>query len=262
MRRWAPKLQSVSSIPELVDTLRNHPDVLGLVEFGRAHYADDFAAGDYDLLVILRRLDYPVTSIHFYIGDTPIDLNLRTIEQFRLLPIAAGFERTFIRGRVIYDPTEEVAQIIAGLQQKLAQIAPDTLNEHEIARIRHWHRHVLDKVHNRLSTEVTFCTFLLQTNISWLILNFFRIHGLEYEGPRKAFDYLEHRAPEIYGWIQQFYAAADLDQAIEITHTLSELILQPIGGMWRKGEILAFGELSDAGLPEQGVLVYQALFGE
>ncbi|MDQ2806176.1 MAG: hypothetical protein M3Z04_04540 [Chloroflexota bacterium] len=255
-------MRILQSVQELLSALIEHPNVLGIVEFGCDHRAENFTVGDYDVLVILKRLDYQVTSIHFDLGNTPVDLNIRSIEYLRRLPCVFGFERAFVRSRLLYDPTGEVGGIIQRLAASLSPPHPDPLTEHEIARIRHWHRHILDKIGSRVSTQPTLCDFILYTNIFWLVENYFRIHRREYEGPTKALDYLESHEPAICAALQDFYAALDIQQRIQITQGLTERILQPIGGMWKKDEILAFGEKAGPGLQRQGQDVFNSLFGK
>ena len=44
---------SMRTIRDLIERLSKHNQVLGLIEFGSKRLFDDFATGDYDLLVIL-----------------------------------------------------------------------------------------------------------------------------------------------------------------------------------------------------------------
>ena len=175
-------------------------------------------------------------------------MNFRTIAQLRCLEAASGFESAFFDGRVIYDPTGEIAQHVRRLNEKRIQSSSRQLTDDDVARIRHWHKHVLDKVEGRTDSRPTFCSFLLSANILWLIENYFRIRHIEYKGPKAAFDYIEQGEPEIYARIQNFYLANSLEQKLQLTRELTELILQPVNGMWRDDEVLAFGDKSSQAL--------------
>ena len=248
------------TIPELIDVLSRNRRVLGLIEFGSDHRSDNFTTGDYDLLAILETLDYQIKSIHFYIGNTPVDLNLRTMDYLRQPESVSGFEREFFGGRIIYDATGEVTRLFQRLQEYSSQTHNRPLTEDDIARIRHWHRHILDKTQGRMDSMPAFCSFLLNTNIFWLIENYFRIRNLKYKGLKAAFEYLEEREPEIYERIQRFYTMFDLPQKAQLTQELTELILRPIQGMWKRGELLAFGDEKSRHLQEQGQSVFKSLF--
>ena len=56
-----------------------------------------------------------------------------------------------------------------------------------------------------------------------------------------AIEYLQHYAAAIPEAIAEFYATQDLERQAEIAHAISEQVLAPVGGMWRKDEILASG---------------------
>ena len=66
-------------IRQMVETFGTNPDVLGLVEYGSARFSDPRIEGDYDLVVVIRQEHPEVESLHFYVGATPVDLNLKSI---------------------------------------------------------------------------------------------------------------------------------------------------------------------------------------
>jgi hypothetical protein len=116
--RGSTKGVVVQSIPEMIQILQANPYVLGLVEFGSNHSGSAFISGDYDLLVILARIEQNIRSLHFHAGQTPVDLNVRSISSLRQQHYLEGFDAVFARGRVIYDPTGEVAQQLGRLAQR------------------------------------------------------------------------------------------------------------------------------------------------
>jgi hypothetical protein len=244
-----------SSILDLVIYLRAHPQVVGLVEFGSNHYAEPIITGDYDLLLILDGLELAVTSLHFRAGGIPIDLNVRAVEALRQAEQLSGFERVFLDGRIIHDPTGEIATIFQRLDSQPAQPLPaDT-----IARLRHWHRHILDKVEGRLESEPAFCHLLLDTNIFWLIENYFRTRQLDYRGPKQAWEYLRQEASVVYDLISRFYGTTELHERHQLSERLTALVLEPVGGAWQSEEILAFGPASE--LQQAGQSLFEQIFG-
>jgi len=80
----------MNSIPEMIEILRNSPVVVGLAEYGSASSLDHRIDGDYDLIVIVDMHLTDVESLHFYVDDTPIDLNIRTIDQIHAMDQADG----------------------------------------------------------------------------------------------------------------------------------------------------------------------------
>ncbi|MEM8535281.1 MAG: hypothetical protein AAGF95_30880 [Chloroflexota bacterium] len=221
----------------LVEKLQNHPQVVGLIEYGSAHYRDDFAVGDYDLFVVYDGLDTAVESLHFYIDGVPVDLNLCSLSYLRTQDVLSGFETNLLDGRIIYDKDG----VVAALLEQMQKTSFVHYSDHDVAFTRHGHRHVLDKVRGRLESEPLLCKLLLSTNIYWLIQSYFGIRRLHYQGEKQALAYLAEHEPEIHNLISQFYLS-ELHEQVEITKQLIDLILAPIGGAWSDGEALAFGE--------------------
>jgi hypothetical protein len=159
----------MQTIDEMMSALRRHPGILGLVGFGSDHQADGYSAGDCDLFVVLKHKESAVGSLHFYVGAIPVDLNLITLDEIRHLDRMAGFRWVaLLDGRVLHDPTGKVTYELEKLRRRQST-SPQPLSEHAIARMRHGHKHVLDKIKGRLNTMPVFCRFLLSTDIYWLI---------------------------------------------------------------------------------------------
>jgi predicted nucleotidyltransferase len=251
----------MNSIYGLLAKLENHPNVVGLVEFGGDHWADHFKTGDYDLLVILAQIDVPLKSIHFYIEDIPVDLNLRTFDYIQEIDCFLGFERAFLDGRIIYDETTQLESILERIRQNSMLVAVDALSENEVSRTRQWHRHSLDKVKNRLETDPVFCNYLLNTNLHWLIENYFRVRCLEFRGATSVFRYLKENEPEIWCLINDFYGAITLDEKVVLTEKLTKIILQPIGGVWQDDEVVAFCFQDSVDLGRKAKKMYDFLLG-
>ena len=251
----------MNSISQMIDLLKDNSRVLGLLEYGsNIRIKGPIKGGDYDLLVVLDRLDYEVNSLHFYIADTPIDLNLKAMEALQSLEAISGFETAFITGNLLYDPTHELASHFDRLRLNYEQTSITPIKENAVASMRHGHKHVLDKVKHRLESSPTFCNFLLNTNLFWLIQSYFQTRNLQYPGEKRAFEYLENHAPEIYRQIERFYEITDIHEKIQITMRITEDVLRPVGGIWRDNEVLAFGTNNAVGLQAQGVALFRELF--
>lgn len=251
----------MKSILQMIDLLKDNSRVLGLLEYGsNIGVKENFEAGDYDLLVILDHLDYEVNSLHFYIANTPVDLNLKTIDELQSQKILTGFETAFVKGNIIYDPTNELARHFDRLRLNYEQTLTAPLTENAVASVRHGHKHVLDKVKNRIESAPAFCSFLLNVNLYWLIQSYFYARNLQYPGEKGAFEYLENHEPEIYHQIEQFYLITNIHEKIQIAKKITGDILQPVGGMWHDNEIISFGTDRAVGLQEQGYTLFRELF--
>ena len=250
----------MSSIEEMTQALIANPQVVGLVEYGSNHKADDYRVGDHDLIVVITERDPLVESLHFYVGDVPVDLNFVTLQEICSRNIQEPFHRAVLpEGRVIYDAIGDISEQLERLRQE--QQPPSGLSEHTIAFMRHGHRHVLDKVKGRLDTMPVFCHFLLNTNVYWLVNAYFLVRNLPNRGEKSSLEFLQQQEPELSGIIQEFQMTFNLERKTELTHALTEAVLAPIGGMWQRGEVLTFGDEECVDLQEHGRRMYHWLFG-
>jgi len=255
----------METIQEMVICLTENPDVLGIVEFGTEHSADNFAEGDYDLFVFLSQPYHKVRSLHFSVGNIPVDLNLRTLDDIHNLNPVGNFDSVLLEGRVVYDPTGQVSQEIQILRQKWREFYTG-LSEYETARFRHRHKHFFETLRGRLESAPILCKFALTANLFWLIRDYFRIRDMEFvgtgPGETRTIQYIQEHDPELFNSLQKFYATTDLEEQIRISMHITDLVLEPIGGMWRKDEILAIGDKESSQLEAEGNEVYQALFNK
>jgi hypothetical protein len=251
------------SIEQMLARLKANRVVLGLVAYGSDHAADGYTQGDFDLFVILREKDPAVESLHFYVAGTPVDLNLLSLDQLRSLKREHGFAFfALLNGQVIIDRSDSLDYEIRKLRERASLNEPTHLSQHELAFIRHGHRHVFDKLRNRLESMPLTSRLLLHSNIYWLVVNYFQVRGLPYRGEKKALEYLKEFDPQVYAGLQDFYAAENLERQVEISRELSQRVLTPIGGLWRKDEVLAFGNPDNDNLQRHGKVLFRQLFKE
>ena len=64
---------------------------------------------------------------------------------------------------------------------------------------------------------------------------------MPYPGENEALKWFEENDGDIYNAVRQFYAVSALAEKLSISEQLTSLVLAPIQGGWKKGEILAFG---------------------
>jgi len=250
------------TIDEMIAVLKHHPGVKGLVRYGSTHDACKHRTGDYELFVVLGQRDPLVSSLHFFAGGLPVDLNLITLKEVRHLGRGGSFERSaLLDGEVLYDPTGQLEPELDRLRRQEQRSLTVELSDHEVARIRHGHRHVFDKVKGRLDTKSLFCRYLLGANVHWLVESYFRVRCLAFSGEKRAIENLQTREPEIYAALAGLYATSDLKKQVKIQQALTQRILAPIGGPWRGDKVLAFGDESARDLQKEGRQVFRGLFG-
>jgi hypothetical protein len=251
----------VTTVPELVARLAAHGAVVGLVRYGNRPVGATGTAGDLDLFVLVDDRPPELESVHFYVGDLPVDLNVRIWRDLERDEPLTPIDGDIYRGEVIYDRDGDLAARLRALAARWEQ-PPPPLSAHDIAFIRFGHRHSLDGARGRLASAPIPCRLILETNLYWLVQNYFLMRQLPFRGEKVALRYLERHEPAIWEDIGRFYAASDLGERLAIAEALGERVLAPVGGLWRRGEVLAFGTAEATGrLQETGRRFLRALLG-
>jgi hypothetical protein len=96
----------------------------------------------------------------------------------------------------------------------------------------------LDKVRGRLQRDPVLCHFLLSSNVLWLLETYFRVRGMGYLGEVAALDWLQDNDEEAYAAIRAFYGTPALWHKLAVIERLTDIVLNPIGGVRRREEIL------------------------
>ena len=74
------------------------------------------------------------------------------------------------------------------------------------------------------------------------MIKYFRARQIEYGGEKYSIEYLEVNEPELYQKIVEFYNTLDRESQITLYTAIAEEILKPIGGLWKKDEVIEFGK--------------------
>jgi hypothetical protein len=82
--------------------------------------------------------------------------------------------------------------------------------------------------------------------VYWTLLAYFAVRALPYQGESAAPVWLKEHDPEVYQGIQQFYTTPDLAEKPRVSERVAELVLAPVGGHWRQGEVLVYAAHEEA----------------
>jgi len=257
-------IRPVENLGDLVGRLMRNPRVIGIVRYGRRRADEMEPGGDFDLVVVMTERPRDVESIHFDVGDIPVDVSVRTVDDLRrAAPLSAMVDPLLPASELLFDRTSALRPEIAALPARWSPeaTAPARLTEAEVARRRFGHRHALDKVRHRLAAEPLLCHVLLSTNIYWLLQTYLAARGLPYEGEKAVLTWLESHAPRVYEAIERFFATQDIAEKLSVSEWLAERALAPIGGPWRRGEVLVVAAHEAAShLQAQGPPLFAELF--
>jgi hypothetical protein len=251
----------LENLIDLVDQLKRNPRVLGIVRYGRRSPVDLLPGGDFDLFVFVEERLHDVESIHFHCGGIPVDLSLRTIEDLLREEPLSRIDRLLGEAEVLYDRTGKLREVLADLNERWRETPPEP-TEHDVHMNRFYQQHTLDKVKGRTEKEPLLCEFLLATNIYWLVQAYFRVRSISYPGEKPALQYLESHEAEMCAEMQAFYSSHDINEKLKISERMTELVLAPIGGPWRRGELIVFGMSTNTKqLQSKGQEIFLGLFG-
>jgi len=245
----------MNSISETIEILRSNPVVAGLAEYGSASYLDERIDGDYDLLVITNTCVPDVESLHFYVEDTPVDLNVRALEQIGAMSRADGFDSILLDARIIHDPSGQVGQALHELRGRHLATPRPTIKQDRLAAMRHGAKHTFDKLREQRDLPLTLKRYLLHQCVYWALPQYFEIRGLQYRGEKHGLAYLRENEPDLYHSLEAFYATTDPCEQARLARSIEEAVLAPVGGLWGDGELLTFGDQS------KGEEVFRLLFG-
>lgn len=248
-------LWTMDTLADLIRKLTDHPEVVGLLEYGNARHQDETVYGDYDLFVFLRECDPEIESLHFYVGTIPVDLNLRTLDDIRAVTRVEGFESVLLDGRIIHDPSGEVFLEIEALRDRRRQSPTPAFSPDKIAGLRHGAKHTFDTLRDGRQASTTLGRYMLHQCVYWALPQYFGLRGLEYRGEKHALPYLRRSDPELYDLFDWFYVTVDFERQVDLARQIETRVLAPVGGPWQDGEVLVFGDR------KKGLALFRRLCG-
>ena len=245
----------MNSIAEMVDVLRKNPLVLGLAEYGSASCSDERIEGDYDLVAFTEAGAPDVESLHFYVQGTPVDLNMRGLEQIRAMSRAEGFDSVLLDARIIHDPSGHVEEALRELRDRHQNTPRPPVERARAAAMRHGAKHTFDKLREARPLPLLLRRYLLHQCVYWALPQYFELRGLEYKGEKHALAFLRGNEPELHQRFEEFYATTDPREQARLARSIQTAVLAPVGGLWQDAELLTFGDA------RSGQEIFRSLFG-
>lgn len=182
-------------------------------------------------------------SLHFHVDGVPVDLNIRSLDDIRDTWCAIGFDSILLDGKIIHDPSGRVEHEIGKLRERDRDAETPRGNYSvNIAGMRHGHRHILDKIRKRRDIMPTLSSYLLHQGIYWFVPQYFEVIGIELKGGKHALEFLQKNEPVIFESIERFYLTTDKAEQTELFKSTAEVVLAPVGGLWKDDEVLTFGD--------------------
>ncbi len=241
----------VTDPTDLLQRLRRNPQVKAILRYGSGPVKGVYL-GDLDLFVITYERPTGVESLHFRAGETPVDLNIRSVQDLVAASRPVSFiDEVMMHSKLLLDRDGDTMDLIREYCERTNLDSIAELTTAEVAFTRFSHRHLLDKVRNRLASDPLLCQFLLSTNIYWLVQTYFRIRKHPYPGEKAALRLLKTNDPDIWALVDSFYQDLDLERRFAINAKLTDLVLDPINGPWQPDEVLVLAAETDAECPQE-----------
>ncbi len=77
------------------------------------------------------------------------------------------------------------------------------------------------------------------------------MNNLEPGKPKLQFEYIKKNNKELFNAINRLYETNDLQTKFEMLRLCAELMLKPIGGLWKKDEVLFHLVSDEANMEEE-----------
>lgn len=227
-----------NSLEILITHLKGNSNVIAVIEYGFRSYTDMDLGGDYDFFIITTdKIKTEIDGLHFHVGFIPVDCNIRTLSELQKEKPVSLFDYSLFTGRIIFDKSGTIPSVLKHAELKWPPIS-NPFNYGEIQWERFTQQHVIDKFEHRLFDNELFSQMHLNMNINWLFDNYVRIKYKQYSEPKNVLHIMKKEHPETYNLFQEYHSTLDLKKKLEITKSLTKLILEPIGGPWKKGEVI------------------------
>ena len=136
---------TTGTIQDLINRLKRNSRVIGIARYGGRGVDDMSLGGDFDLFVFVDQRPVDLESIHFHVGDIPVDLSLRTMDDLHKPQPIDDIDLVLSTAEILYDPTGNLIRILPSLRTKWNRdVAP--LTEHEVHFNRFAQQHVLENL--------------------------------------------------------------------------------------------------------------------
>lgn len=232
------------SLDEVVQRLRRHATVAGLVLIGSTAGAAFTPASDYDLVVMLSHMPVPLHVGLTYIDHRLTDVLFVSSIQVDAITAATApldgeawvgrLARWLLAGQIVFDRTGQLRQAQAKVQQG-TWITPLT----PIDAYGAWFgvNYNLTQTRRLLGSEDP--VYLLAADLrmglyglSDVVFSYFRVRQLRWEGDKAAIRYLQTHDPAYWALLQRFLYAGERQHKFQLYEQLAAHTLAPVGGVW------------------------------
>jgi predicted nucleotidyltransferase len=243
MMRTIVSRSNTMSLDEVIERLRRHDVVFGVVVTGSAAAQEMRGASDYDLLVLRTDLETRGYVGLTYINGRVTDVIFCSVDEIaRIMALegpvyAEDWTGHVIRwlqlGRVAYDPTGEVSRARERVRQGVWLAPMNDTQAYEVwFSINFGIRHTRRMVHSDDSLYLMALDVRLLYGAVDIFRGYFHCRRLFWEGEKAALGYLQAHDPEFLAMFQRFVHTTDRDEKMVLYEELAQWATAPMGGIW------------------------------
>ncbi len=234
---------STMTLKQVLNRLKAHPAVDGILLVGTTDSDKLTPVSDYDILIVLSESPVPLQVGITYIDHRLTDLLFATVnevdriitekQQFKPFAYLLSVSRWLQTGKIVFDRTGRLQRAKDTLQNSNLALPTSEYDSYGICFGINF-----DYLHNRRMAEsddpvyqtaldLRFCFTL--NNLFW---GYFSLRGILWEGEKKAVRYLEIHDPEFMRLIRQCLAETERKVKFQLLENIAEIVTAPAGGLW------------------------------
>jgi predicted nucleotidyltransferase len=204
----------------ILQELRRMPEVNAIAAYGSTATQRWSPESDLDLIVILAG-DAPVNSVHFFVDGIPVDLNLKSRENW-------------IKGGLGWLPPDGL-ESLWDPEYLFEDVPEPPSSSHDVEQYRYAQRHGLLKLQRWIREDSDVADLLAAGATHWIAVSYFHARGMRFPGIDNAVPYWRDHDPKMIELL--IGAVKEQDDRLGRIEQASEIALSPVGGLWNTGEV-------------------------
>lgn len=235
------------TLDEMLDRLRHHDAVDGIMLLGTTGTGAFTSTSDYDLLLVLRELTAPIRIVNTWLDGRLTEIACTTT--FAIERIVAeeatwadGSEEatvlTWLReGRIAFDRIGALAAACADARSALPPTLADARQIHEAWRKIGYN---VAQIKRYLAADdpisQTIVDMRLLYSVAEVNLHYFTVRRIPWRGEKPAIRFWLEHDPEYLQRLRRLWASSIRVERVSLYEELAALALAPCGGLWQRGE--------------------------
>lgn len=237
MEKQLEKIHSFDRIEDFIEHVKSKDDVIGIVEYGGRSFDNMYSGGDYDLSIILnKKISTNFNGVHFHIRKIPVDCMILSVEDFEESSPKNPFYLVHLDCKILFDRDNKTKKLLEKIHVNWAP--NQLLSSFEKHLFRFSFQHILDKLERRLYDDPLFTRVFIHSSFDWYLECYARINHLKVGQPKAHLEYIRANDMELYKLVNMLYSTVDIEKQFSALKRCAEKIMSPLGGLWKKNELL------------------------